>query len=209
MKVADVMTVGVITVRFDASKAEALSLMRRHAIGGLPVTDENDQLCGMVTEKDLKRRARFQWRARAVSSLMSRVVLIVGAELPLAAVTEIFRSGSVGRLPVKRDGQLVGIVSRSDLLKPLAWRLAGSLEGDDHDAALRRQILTELADQPCGAQHLDIVVNDGTVEVGGIVAGEAQRQELETIVKKVPGVRDMLDQLVIRDRSLESLLVGK
>jgi CBS domain-containing protein len=144
MKASDVMTRTVITIDEQAPIAEALRLMLGKAISGLPVVDCNNQLVGILTEGDLMRRAQLAterhitwWKnllfgprysaqeyvrthARSVGSVMTRETLCIAEDTSLPKIVEMMALGHVKRLPVTKDGRVIGIVSRRDVLQPLS-----------------------------------------------------------------------------------------
>ena len=144
MKASDVMTRTVITMNEQAPIAEALELMLGKAISGLPVVNCNHQLVGIITEGDLLRRAelatdrRIAWwktllfgpwssakeyvrtHARSVGSIMTRETLCISEDTPLPMIVRMMEQGQVKRLPVVKDGKVIGIVSRRDILQPLS-----------------------------------------------------------------------------------------
>ena len=146
MRASDVMTRSVVTINQRASTAEAVELMVARAVSGLPVLDDHGGLVGILTAGDLVRRARLSdelrigwWKKalfgpwhiareyvrchnRSVGSVMTREILCIEEDTPLARVAATFEEGQVKRLPVVKEGKVVGIVSRSDL----QWQLPGS-----------------------------------------------------------------------------------
>jgi len=144
MKASDVMTRKVITVDEQAPIAEALRLMLGKAISGLPVVDFNNQLVGIITEGDFLRRAELAmgrpsapWKkllfgpwslaqeyvrthARTVGSVMTRETLCIAEDTPLSMIVRMMEQGHVKRLPVTKDGKVIGMVSRRDVLQPLS-----------------------------------------------------------------------------------------
>jgi CBS domain-containing protein len=146
MKASDIMTRTVITVDEQAPIAEALRLMLGKAISGLPVVDFNNQLVGIITAGDFFRRAELAmerpiapWKtllfgpwssaqeyvrthARTVGSVMTRETLCIVEDTPLSMIVRMMEQGHVKRLPVTKDGKVIGIVSRRDVLQPLSLR---------------------------------------------------------------------------------------
>jgi CBS domain-containing protein len=151
MKASDFMTRTVITIDEQAPIAEALQLMLGKAISGLPVVDCNNQLVGIITQGDLLRRAQLAtdrhvawWKhlllrprysaleyvrthRRSVASVMTRETLCIAEDTPLSMIVRIMEQGQVKRLPVTKDGKVIGIVSRRDVLQ-----LRSAVVGDPH-----------------------------------------------------------------------------
>lgn len=221
MQVADVMTRQVITAAESTCLAEAVELMLQHRISGLPVIDAAGRVCGMISEGDLLRRAETGtareprgWRAllagperlarwyvhthaRKVGELMTREVISVAAATPLIQAVELMQQHEVKRLPVlEADGRLAGIISRADVLRSLD-RLLREDDKPGSDEAIRRRIDTELATQRwLPPTNVSVSVQDGTVELRGIVFGNFEREALHVLVENVPGVRNVIDQLI-------------
>ena len=142
MKAGDIMTGRVITISPDATVLEAIDLMTKNHISGLPVIDASGALVGMVTEGDFLRRAetgtarkRPRWleflvgpgrlaeeyvetHARKVGEVMTRDLVTIAEDTPLAEVVHQMEHRRVKRLPVMRGTQVVGIVS-------LVWPFTG------------------------------------------------------------------------------------
>jgi CBS domain-containing protein len=143
MKARDVMSAAVVTVIAEATIIEAAEVILNHGISGLPAVDDDGRLVGIVTEGDLFRRCEIgtehdpRQRSRGslshpytdrryikshgqqVKDIMSRDVVRVFEDTPLARVASLSELKQIKRVPVMRDGEIVGIVSRADLLRAL------------------------------------------------------------------------------------------
>jgi CBS domain-containing protein len=142
MKIEEVMTRDVITVGPTTSIHKAAQLMVEHGVSGLPVVDDAGRLVGIISEGDLilrqKRRTERPWwrrffedgeqlareyqkaRGTTVAEVMTRSVVSISPVWGIDMAATILRNRGIRRLPVVHDGQLVGIVSRADLIKALA-----------------------------------------------------------------------------------------
>ena len=135
-KAKDIMTTHVVTVDVDDSVDDAICLMVKHRISGLPVLDKKGHPVGIVSEFDLLELiCQGQSEEAKVCDYMSPGLYGVSEEDNWVAVVDTFRSTRVRRLPVLRDGKLVGIVTRHDLVHAI------------RDA--RRQIRHELSQRAC------------------------------------------------------------
>ena len=115
-----VMTEDVVTIRPDSSIQEAIELLLKLGISGLPVTDEEGHLVGIVTEFALLAIAYDdQVREENVSQHMTTDVLTVDADAPVNKVADLCIAHRVRRVPVIKGGRLVGLISRRDVLKSL------------------------------------------------------------------------------------------
>jgi CBS domain-containing protein len=224
MKASDVMTRTVITVNEQAPIAEALQLMLGKAISGLPVVNCNDHLVGIITEGDLLRRAELAterhiawWKnllfgpwysaeeyvrtnARSVGSVMTRETLCIAEDTPVSMIVRMMEQGHVKRLPVMKDGKVIGIVSRRDVLRPLSSVVGDPLAGSATDASILQQIERNLAAQSWSPRHnISITVKDGVVALSGTVTGYEQREALQVLIENIAGVRQIHDQLLVVD----------
>ncbi len=211
MHAADIMTSKVLTVAPEATIDAAMRLMLDNAISGLPVVDAGGQLVGMVTEGDFLRRAelgterrRPRWleillgpgriadeyahsRGRKVAEVMTRDVTSVAGDTPVAELVRLMERRRIKRVPVLRDGALVGIVTRANLLRALASVAAAAPSAGDR--AIRERLLAELERQSWTPRSsIDVVVRNGVVQLWGIILDEAQRRALKVAAENVPGV---------------------
>ncbi len=142
MTVEDIMTRRVITVRPETSVREAARLMFTNHVSGLPVVDADERVVGIISDGDLILRQRRPkvtpwWRlffenaddlARryqkivglTVGDVMTRPALVISPAFGIETAAAILDNRKIRRLPVVRDGRLVGIVSRGDLVRALA-----------------------------------------------------------------------------------------
>jgi CBS-domain-containing membrane protein len=146
-KAKDIMTTHVVTVAVNDSIDDAISLMVKHRISGLPVLDKHGRPVGIVSEFDLLELiCEGQNEQARVCDYMSPGLHGVSEQDDWVNVADTFRSKHVRRLPVLRDGKLVGIVTRHDLVHAirdarrqvrheLSQRVCKSPESADSDAA--------------------------------------------------------------------------
>ena len=127
IKVADWMTETVLAVEIYDSISVARQLMAKHRVNQLPVI-ENDRLMGIVTDRDIRdayptsmligRTKEIDKFAESytVEEVMTHDVFTVEPETPLATAVALLRHHRIGSLPVVKAKQLVGIITRSDIL---------------------------------------------------------------------------------------------
>lgn len=114
----DVMSADPVTVRGDTSVHEAAQLLSEHRISGAPVISENGSIVGIISEFDLIARMGSK-----VSDVMTRAVVHVPDTMPLDRVRAVLVTQRLKRVPVvDKDGRLVGLISRADLVRELAYR---------------------------------------------------------------------------------------
>ncbi|WP_426513781.1 CBS domain-containing protein [Dactylosporangium sp. McL0621] len=206
--VADVMTVGAVSVQEDTPFKEIVDLLEAHGVNALPVVDAFDRVVGVVSSADLMakiefagdddrvrlfearhtRQARGKAHATAAGDLMHApaVTITGGASLPAAA--RIMEAAGLKRLPVVDDlGRLVGMVTRRDLLKVFLRT----------DEAIHRDILAEAADGLPGveATQLRAEVDDGVVTLLGQVERASVIPSLTRRIERIDGVVDVVSHL--------------
>jgi CBS domain-containing protein len=224
MLIHAVMTSPVITVRPETPIAEAAAIMLDNHISGLPVVDDIGDLVGIVSEGDFVRRAELrterkrswlvdfltspgkladeyaQTHGRTVGEVMSFDVVTVTPTTMLNEAVDLMEKHHVKRLPVLSRGVLVGIVSRSDLLKTLVSKLPSTHASNEKDHEIEAAIVNELAAQSWGRSgSIRVKVVDGVAELSGGILDERERLAAKVAAENVPGVRAVYDQLVYID----------
>ena len=219
MRVRDAMTANVISVAAQATILEAARTMLRNRVSGLPVVDAEGQLVGMVTEGDFLRRSeigterrRPRWlefvlgpgrmaedyvraAGRAVGDLMTSDPVAVGEDDDLETVVELMERRRVKRFPVLREGKIVGIVSRANLMRALVGLARTEEAPAGGDPAIRELILAAFAKQPW-APRIDVIVKDGVAELRGTIMDERERQACVVVAENVAGVREVHDHVI-------------
>jgi CBS domain-containing protein len=132
-RVRDFCRTEVVTVRPDSAIMQAVRLMLKHDISGMPVVDDRGRLVGMLTERDCIRKAveagYLDEPGGSVAEFMSADVQTVGPDDPLMDVAQRFIDSPFRRFPVVEHGKLLGIIGRRDLLRamnprPRRWPFA-------------------------------------------------------------------------------------
>ena len=115
-----IMTPNLVTVRPDASIEEAIELLLKAQISGLPVIDDDDHLVGVITEFALLAVA-YDRRVKnhTVSQHMTRELITVEVDDPISRVADLCIVHRVRRVPVMDHGRLVGVIARRDVLRAL------------------------------------------------------------------------------------------
>ncbi len=119
---ADIMTSPVHSVRQDLPIKEAHKIMLRLGHHGLPITDDADQLVGVITRSDVDKAIHHDLTHAPVKGFMSSDVITISADTGLQQIQNTLMENQVGRLPVVTDDRLVGIVTRTDLIRVLHER---------------------------------------------------------------------------------------
>ena len=216
MNVGDIMTADVIAVGPETSVHKAARLMSDHGVSGLPVVDAEGRVLGLVTEGDLilrqaAPRATPWWRrffaepetlareyqkaaGTTVGEVMTRTVVSVSPAIDIGTAAGILHDQGFRRLPVVRDGRLVGILSRGDLVKALAATPVTTTSASDDElvAAMRERMKAE----PWTPFPVAVDAAGGVITLRGIVDSETERSALETMARAIPGCRDVDNQLI-------------
>lgn len=219
MQASDVMTRDVISVSPDTSVRELAELLIEHRISAAPVL-ENGKLVGIASEGDMVRRAelgtaeqRRPWwldlltsdasrageyvrtHSQHVRDVMTPDVTTVTEETPLTEIATILEGERIKRVPVVSGEQVVGIVSRADLIQRLAAQRDRQLPGSSaDDATIRLQVLAALREQDWSPMTVtNAMVTDGTVELFGLCRSEEERDASRVAAENVPGVQRVID----------------
>jgi CBS domain-containing protein len=219
MKAADVMTTHVISVAPDDSILKCVRLMLEYRISGLPVIDAKGSLVGIVTEGDFLRRAevgterkRPRWlefivgpgrladeyvhsHGRKVAEVMTTDPITVAEDTPVEEIVRLMEQRRIKRLPVMRGNNVIGIVSRANLLHALATIGPEAAPPAEDDQAIRAGIQAELVKQPWAPRDLDVTVRNGVVELWGGVTADHQREAAVVAAENVPGVKRVANHL--------------
>ncbi len=116
----EIMTENVVTIKPESSLEEAIELLLLQQISGLPVTDNEGHLVGIVTEFALLAIVYDQKiRQESVSKHMTTEVLTIEADDPISKITDLCIVHRVRRVPVMENGRLIGLIARRDVLKAL------------------------------------------------------------------------------------------
>jgi CBS domain-containing protein len=222
MKARHIMVSPVITVKPSATVQEVAKLLLERRISGVPVVDDQGKIVGIVSEGDLMHRAeagterRHSWwlqgfmgdealaaeyvraHAHKVADVMTRNVISASPDTPLHEIAALLEKNSIKRVPIVKDGYLVGIVSRANLIQAVASGRKG-LEMPVSDTVIRDAILAGLNGQPWAhIGLLNITVRDGVVDMWGIADSEAERKAIRVAAESTPGVSAVRDNMVKR-----------
>jgi CBS domain-containing protein len=119
MNAVDVMNTPIVAASPNASAREIALYMLLGGFSGVPIADGNGSLVGIVTELDLIKalRAGKALEHVSVTDIMTCDVVTVDVSTPIEEIMQIFECEHILRVPVMREGKIVGIVSRPDLLR--------------------------------------------------------------------------------------------
>jgi CBS domain-containing protein len=210
----DLMTTTLVVVPPEAPVAGVAQLLASRGISAVPVTDAEGQLQGLVTEGDLIRRLAEEKRgplgwflglfgdrrklaerfAKAhgakAADVMTRELVTVGEEAGADEIARLMEKHQIRRVPVLREGKLVGLVSRADLLRVVLVPPASAAAEEASDAELLRQVTAAMREQPwVDTYYVFPNVKDGTVTFYGFHRSEEVQRGLAVLAQDVPGVK--------------------
>ncbi len=222
MKARDVMVSPVITVKPGSTVREVAKLFLDRRISAVPVVDDHGKLVGIVSEGDLLHRAeagtqqqRSWWllaltrdealaanyvkaHARKVSDVMTTEVTTATPDAPLHEIADLLETHSIKRVPIVKDGQLVGIVSRANLIQAVASERK-ALDIPLSDVAIRDKLLAHLKGQRWAhTDLLNVTVIDGVVDLWGVSNSDVERKAIRVAAESMPGVRAVNEHLIKR-----------
>jgi CBS domain-containing protein len=221
MKVRDVMTTEVISVRRDTPVREIARLLAERRISAVPVVDEDRRVLGIVSEGDLVRRAetgtvrtRSWWleifadsvsravdyakaHGRKAEDVMTSDVVTIHEDASLAEAATLLEKHRIKRLPVIQAGRIVGILSRANLIQALASVPAGMIAISSRDQAIRETLMRELGQQGFSTRAVNVIVREGVVQLWGVVTSEEERLATRVAAERIAGVQAIEDHLVV------------
>ena len=215
MQAKDVMTAKVVSVSKDMPVHEVVGLLLKYRISAVPVIDGTRRLMGIVSEGDLLRPegTRQPWwltavlsrqglsydtlQGRTAGDVMTRKVYSVDEDAPLSEIAELLERRHIKRVPVVKDGKLVGIVSRANLLHGLASTI---IEHHEPGAPKDRQLRAELTKLLLDKHELDgvlinVTVRDGNVRLWGWVENAKEAALAESAAKSLAGIKSVENNL--------------
>src|SRR5258705_1081536 len=219
MRAHQIMTRPVVTVSSEPSVVEAVNTMLARHVSGLPVVGAAGKLVGIISEGDFLRRSeigtqrkrgqflRFILGAgqaasdfvhehgRKVAEIMTREPLTISEDTTLEDIVELMEKKHVKRLPVMRGDQVVGIVSRANLLQAVATltrQIPDPTADDDH---IRNRVIDALSKNDWCPFGLSVIVRDCIVHLSGVITEERSRQAAIVGAENVAGVRKVRDHL--------------
>ena len=216
MQAQDIMTRNVVTITADMAVRDVAALLLEKHISAVPVVDGHDKLIGIVSEGDLVRRPeiagekRGSWwldviskesdrasdhlkaHGRTAGQVMTANVASVDENTPVAVVAQLLETRRIKRVPVLRDGTVVGILSRADLLRVLMMQpevLAQTPEDvRADDRKIRAAVEQTIHDIRSDAMLMNVIVDGGTVHLWGMVDEPETRAAMVAAAEGCEGV---------------------
>jgi CBS domain-containing protein len=205
--VAEIMTRDVVSVPESAGYKEVVEALANREVSAVPVIDTEGRVLGVVSEADLLHKAEYAgqppaklWQRKRIrtarakagadvaADLMTAPAVVIGPSDRVATAAKLMDAESVKRLPVVDEhGQLVGIVSRSDVLR-LFLRADEDIRREVRDKVLLRTLWID-------PENITVEVAQGVVTLGGTLDRRSTIALVVKIVQSVAGVVDVVSHL--------------
>jgi len=215
MNVGSIMHRPVVTVRPETPLREVARVLVEHGISGVPVVGDTGAVLGVVSEADFvirerglpDRRPRLldrllgtgaslaagelaKLQARTAAEAMTRPAIVVGPRTSIREAARIMSERAVNRLPVVDDRELVGIVTRADLVR-VFLRTDEELRAAILDEVIRRAMWMD-------DRTVSVEVTEGIVTIGGQLERRSDAPIVERLIREIPGVLDVETKLTWR-----------
>lgn len=229
MQARDVMTTQVVTVNPDTPVADVAKRLIERRISAVPVVEGNGHLAGIVSEGDLMRRpesggerhpswwlallAEPEAQARAyvkthggrARDVMTRDLITVGEDASLEEIATLLKKHRIKRVPVVRDRQLVGIVSRANLLHGIVARRQAP-EASTDDRALRERVIRAINASGARSEFVNAVAAGGVVHLWGATYSDAERDAVEVAASSIAGAGRVESQLAVFSPAVRAMM---
>jgi CBS-domain-containing membrane protein len=222
MNASDIMVRKVITTHPQASVSHVAKQLVDNDISALPVVDDAGRVVGIISEADLMRReelglekTRPWWleamtpavtlaeefarsHGKRVEELMSNHVVTATEDTSLNEIASLLEKHHIKRVPILKDGKIVGVVSRSNLVQALASAKSEVITAAQTDHMLRAEIVARLAEQQWWTDfgERNVIVVNGVANLWGLVGSRSERKALTALVESVPGVTEVRDEMI-------------
>ncbi len=213
MRVQDVMTTSVLTVRSNTPLKDAARLLAEHRISGIPVVDAENHVVGVLSEGDILYKESgdaekpslfdrlltapstgldLKLAAKSAGESMSAPALTIGPRRPVTEAAKLMIEEGVNRLPVvDEEGKLIGIVTRADLVRAFV-RSDEEIAAEIREDVIRRTLWIE-------PDVIEVEVVRGEVRLSGQVETKGDAELIPSFVQRVPGVVSVLSKLRWRE----------
>ncbi len=222
------MTTKIVTTAPDESIHDVVHKLLKRSVSALPVVDGCGRLVGIISEGDLLHRVetgterqRSWWLDMLVSSeersrdflkshavhvrdVMTRKVITVDEETPTSDIAGILEENRIKGVPVVRGEQLVGIVSRADIIRALAVQHIPIASRSDDDHALRQTVLDIIGkSENATGSYVNVLVKDGVVHLWDLATSSEQKAALRVAIEAIPEVAAIQNHLQISQHLIE------
>ena len=232
MRADDIMRRRVLTVSPDTDIREIAKKLAAYGISAMPVVDEDRRVVGIISEGDLMRRPetgmdrRPSWWLRLLADpkeqaaqyvkthgqhakdVMTHEVITVSEETSSQEIAGILERHRIKRVPVVRDGKLVGIVSRANLLHGMIAQ--GQTRAPAPSDREIKQAISEAAQEAAvRCEFIDIVVSDGVAHLWGAVHSDEEKDALRVAAENSPGVTSVVDHIGVMPQLVRATVGGE
>lgn len=218
----EIMTRQLITAKADTPVLHVIDLLLENQIHGMPVVDDKDKLLGIVTQTDLLYRIKLptvkiqiqqegaycdptsfikkysKIGGATVKDIMTREVFTATEDQTIEQLVDLMLEKRIHIVPIVRAGHVVGIVSRTDILKFFAKE---EREAEVHladDDEIREMVVEALKKNICvPVNNLQVRVVGGNVYVKGEIDSPDNHETIEGVVKSIRGVKEVHNDLLI------------
>ena len=221
MQARDVMTTNVITVTPETTVREVAQCLLERSISAVPVVDADGKLLGIVSEGDLMRRSETgterkpSWWLDMVSStedqareyvkthgtrardVMTKNLITVAEDASLEEIATVLEKHHIKRVPVVKDGRVVGIVSRANLLRGLIAAQQQTAVSTPDDRALREAVIKAIEETGARAHLVSVMASGGKIQLWGAVDSKAEKDAIRVAAENVPGVKAVDENLQV------------
>lgn len=224
MKASDVMVTYVISVGPETGVQDGARTLLASRISAAPVVGERGELLGIVSEGDLMRRSETDTERRRswwldlfasketlagefvkahsckVADVMTRDVITAAPDASLGEIAALLEKNLIKRVPIVKDGKIVGIVSRANLLQAFASASKKiDVASSADDGSIRESVIARLTAQRwAGPWPLNVIVQDGAVELWGLVDSAVEKTAIRVTAEETEGVRAVTDNIIVR-----------
>jgi CBS-domain-containing membrane protein len=137
--------------------------------------------------------------SRKIADVMTRDVITAKPDTPLGDIAAMLERNRIKRVPIVEGGKLVGLVSRANILQALAsaTKKLSSLTTAG-DSELRKKVQSRLAAEPWRPTMLTVTVQDGTVDLWGLVHSVEEKKAAQLAAETTPGVRAVVNNIIVQ-----------
>ena len=222
MDAGELMTSDVVSVFPDAHVSDVASLMAAKHVSGVPVVSKDREILGIVSESDIFRRRELGTENRSrdqplspstsnelarqyakshgttAHDVMSRPVISVLESMDARDVADTLDRHNIKRVPVVRDGKVVGIIARSDLVRAFS-----KLDGAAGQVNLSNRLVLQTVCEALKNEHwldssyINMSARNGIVSLWGYIQSEDHRNAVKLLVEEIPGVKGVENKLQI------------
>lgn len=229
MQARDIMNTNVITTQTDATVREIAKRLVENRISAVPVVEKDGRLVGIVSEGDLMRRTESgterhsSWwlfllaapeetardyvktHGQRAADVMTRRVITINEDTPVREIAETLEKHRIKRVPVMRGDQIVGIVSRANLLRGLAAQQAPPTFVAD-DRKIKASVEKAMSDAGVRTTFLNVIVSNGVVTLWGAVESPEEREAVRIAAETATGVKEVRQNIGVIPPSARAVM---